>query len=935
MAMLAGFGFLVSLAVNRGWITPAMLFGFVCVVCAAFIGIGLRIREEKEQFGQILVAIGAGGLYLNFAAGHVYQHLYSGQVLVSLCLGLSLSTLGYSLWLGSLAFLVLGSLGGFGAALMPLDQGKVAMSIGVHFCVLVASLLVALRHRSMIGAAALFGLGILATLPAAFSPAILHGHHFLPSMSIALTAGMCVLVYGLCFQETPWDAEAVCAPVALVAAALLAFAVDLKAEAWIPCLSLAGMTGMGALSVAVPKMRRRLWLGSSAIAGWIAPFALNEMPCAMVLASIALATGLLGVRVPWRGFILLSGVGIVLASITYLAVPAYQNPPWTLEIPFLAVLIGAICACGRASWLISRNREGQMESLIFNIVAVSSGLAFSRLAFLSLWTSHTAPEMVAVFVGIVLFSLILSGVSIMSQRGVAAGVVILFFGMAALAYAPAFENPIAPGWDALCVLLLTAAALAAGRSCWLATRDREAAFDSAVLIGAATAAGLGVARLVFVVCTASRVVPPNVASLFGFLAVAVALSRLTWTTKRREFGWLGAVFALCAGTFYADALQEPFPTGWEIVCLLAMMGAALSVGRACWKVLRTADPSSESLILDVTSVAVGLASARLVFVVLSAARLAPQNIAAVFGFVAVSLGLAVLAWKTRRKDFGPLALIFALLALPFYAFALQAPLAPLWELICLSSLIIAALSVGRACWLVLRGDGPSLETLIVDLTAIAVGLACARLTFVVCTASHTVPANIAAMFGLSLVSLALSGLSWLTPRKVDLGILALAFALAGGPFYAVALTESIAPWWEILGNLGLLAAWLISIGCLVRAKASAVTTSVLGTGGAWVLCSRLGIVVLGMVGMAPTAAITATWLGLAAVLIALGFVLDVVELRYASFLVMGATALKVVLLDLAQVDPAIRVLLLMGLGAVMLGGGYWTIRRERNLTHHP
>ncbi|HSI71636.1 MAG TPA: DUF2339 domain-containing protein, partial [Fimbriimonas sp.] len=62
--VIIGLAYLVSLAVGRGLITPAMLWWGVNLLSLLFIGVGQWKREEKEQFGQILTAVGSCGLYL-------------------------------------------------------------------------------------------------------------------------------------------------------------------------------------------------------------------------------------------------------------------------------------------------------------------------------------------------------------------------------------------------------------------------------------------------------------------------------------------------------------------------------------------------------------------------------------------------------------------------------------------------------------------------------------------------------------------------------------------------------------------------------------------------------------------------------------------------------------------------------------------------------
>jgi|GEM_PF-7094022 len=70
----------------------------------------------------------------------------------------------------------------------------------------------------------------------------------------------------------------------------------------------------------------------------------------------------------------------------------------------------------------------------------------------------------------------------------------------------------------------------------------------------------------------------------------------------------------------------------------------------------------------------------------------------------------------------------------------------------------------------------------------------------------------------------------------------------------------------------------------------------------------------------------------ALLLIGLGFAFRERILRYWSLGIFAAAATKVVLVDLAGLDAALRVLVLMGLGVAMIVGAYAYIRFERRLT---
>ncbi len=107
----------------------------------------------------------------------------------------------------------------------------------------------------------------------------------------------------------------------------------------------------------------------------------------------------------------------------------------------------------------------------------------------------------------------------------------------------------------------------------------------------------------------------------------------------------------------------------------------------------------------------------------------------------------------------------------------------------------------------------------------------------------------------------------------------------------------------------------------------AVALSVLG----WIAFTRWLWVALAFtvpsIGFSPS--ITIAWIVYALALFILGLTYRLIEFRYVSFVVLAATVGKVILIDLATTDSLVRVGVLLALGLVMLGGGYWYLRPKR------
>jgi len=87
---LIGVLYLVGLAISRGYIMPTTQFVGEQILCAAFVVLGLIKRNEREDFGQVLVGIGSCGFYLSFAGANAFKHVISDEQLIALFVLLAL-----------------------------------------------------------------------------------------------------------------------------------------------------------------------------------------------------------------------------------------------------------------------------------------------------------------------------------------------------------------------------------------------------------------------------------------------------------------------------------------------------------------------------------------------------------------------------------------------------------------------------------------------------------------------------------------------------------------------------------------------------------------------------------------------------------------------------------------------------------------------------
>ena len=98
----------------------------------------------------------------------------------------------------------------------------------------------------------------------------------------------------------------------------------------------------------------------------------------------------------------------------------------------------------------------------------------------------------------------------------------------------------------------------------------------------------------------------------------------------------------------------------------------------------------------------------------------------------------------------------------------------------------------------------------------------------------------------------------------------------------------------------------------------------------WMSFTRLCLHVAHVTPESANAVVSLVWTAFAAVLISLGFGYRAQYVRYWALGVFGITLAKVFLIDLANVEAAIRVAILLFLGLCMVGGGYGYVRWKKS-----
>jgi uncharacterized membrane protein len=173
---------------------------------------------------------------------------------------------------------------------------------------------------------------------------------------------------------------------------------------------------------------------------------------------------------------------------------------------------------------------------------------------------------------------------------------------------------------------------------------------------------------------------------------------------------------------------------------------------------------------------------------------------------------------------------------------------------------------------------------------------------------------------LALVALVGAGLAWRHRPLAPLVAAEAVLALVAYPYNWSAGRALTTP--QEAGLIGLLSLAVIAAAVVLGRSEGRVAAGVV----VWALVTRLAVIGLGL----PTnASVTVAWIVFCAALLAIGFARKLPELRQLGLGVATLAATKVVLIDLTGLDSALKAVLLLGLGAVLLAGGYAYVRTDR------
>lgn len=365
VVFLLGVVYLVALAISRHYITPTMQFVGEQVLCAGFVVFGLIKRNEKEDFGQILVGIGSCGFYLSFAGAFAYKHLITDEQLVGLFALLSLLNLTFSGWRSSRSFLAIGVLGGFVAAVLPYDKNAMLSGDLQVAITLVAAAIVG-RNKWVGEGIALYVASLIASL---ITKDAAWRSHFLPDVPFLYINGF-IAVAGLAIARQSSDADT---PSGLITGctfltAAIAFVWWYGHEAaYLVCAYAAAIVLLAFALRKDPVKRDRLILGAALSVVVLVPAAWREYTLP-AYCGLAIMFAIASRFRPGLTTLGLSVVSTIAANVSYAALNVFdegwRQELWKIALLCAAIGAGAVAARGR--------REVSFQSMRREVLAVGA-----------------------------------------------------------------------------------------------------------------------------------------------------------------------------------------------------------------------------------------------------------------------------------------------------------------------------------------------------------------------------------------------------------------------------------------------------------------------------------------------------------------------------------------------------------------------------------
>lgn len=374
LIVIVAIGFLIGNGIERGWLTPWMQFSLAMLLSAAFIGVGFWKRATREDFGGILIGVGSCGVFLALAGGQVFHQLYTKEMLVGSFLAWGLTNLGYSSFVKSRAFLVIGFLGGLGAALMPMAERNVPVNVALHFAVVIPALAIALRHRwlELIFGSWFVSVGCL--IPALFADA----DWLLRVGAFGFNGLITAIAYCRAFRENAFDPKGIfpafMAGAAGIAALFLRY--DMVGSAGVA--GVAAAFGLAAYLNRTTKPSEPMAIGAALVGVLLLPLCFPGYVPSMLYAIFAIVCTAVSLKWSPRASVVLAGLAIAGSLLLYLSGASIAPAlPWAVDIALLVLIAGSAAVF---TWGANRVRKNE-ESWTFAACVIAIPL-LSRMAWL-------------------------------------------------------------------------------------------------------------------------------------------------------------------------------------------------------------------------------------------------------------------------------------------------------------------------------------------------------------------------------------------------------------------------------------------------------------------------------------------------------------------------------------------------------------------------
>ena len=306
IALLLAASYLVRLALESGWLTPARQIGLAATLGVAMIATGLTLLKQERRYASLLPAGGLAVLYLCTYGAHFAYALISPWVAGLLVIGLSIVALPLGRTLQTDIYALLSAVTSYSVPLLLPVLESDPLGLALYFSawgLLYSAYSLAVRKRAVYIVALYLGLVLFAALPkpaSAWVPALLF-----QTLQL-LVFGAAAAIFSLREGRAMTSIEAAAhAPALLIFYALQYGTLSRHVPDWAPVAAIASAAALVAIYLAA---RRRLGDSRMAslqlVAGYAALVAFHavylELVASWAKPFVALAIGPLATYVAFR-----------------------------------------------------------------------------------------------------------------------------------------------------------------------------------------------------------------------------------------------------------------------------------------------------------------------------------------------------------------------------------------------------------------------------------------------------------------------------------------------------------------------------------------------------------------------------------------------------------------------------------------------------------